>query len=238
MVLDKIYTGVINLVLFFSIIFFRKIVHKEGIKSFLFHFDKKGRKFFWEGFFSGFLFFIIYCIITIITKQGKVHVFYGGIKETLVIILSGLFAYLSVSLLEESFFRGYVLEKLSNVFPTNIAAIISSVFFGLFHIQAYSTSKTIFIGIINAALIGIILSTVVIKTKSIMLPLGYHLSWNLIQSILFNNYKYNVKGLIALEIKENIWTGYSIIPESGLIITSVCIIMLIYFRFRLRDYSN
>ncbi|MCB5559537.1 CPBP family intramembrane glutamic endopeptidase [Anaerosalibacter bizertensis] len=238
MIQDNIATGIINLILFLLIIFFRKMIHQENVGSFLLHFDKRGRRLFLEGILSGILFFTLYPLITTIIGEGKIYISTEGAKHTLVMVLSGLFAYLSVSLLEESFFRGYMLSKLSIILPTNIAIIIPSVFFGLFHFQAYSTSETIWIGIINATLIGIILSIIVVRTGSLMLPLGYHLSWNLIQSIIFMDYKYNIKGLINLEVSEGLWTGYSVIPESGLIVTIICIIMFIYFNLRFRNYEN
>lgn len=49
---------------------------------------------------------------------------------------------------------------------------------------------------------------------------------------------YNTKVLINSEIKESLWTGHSIIPESGLIVAIICILMFIYFQIRAKDYRN
>lgn len=70
-------------------------------------------------------------------------------------------------------------------------------------------------------LIVVLLLIIVKRTKSLMLPLGY-----------------NTKVLINSEIKESLWTGHSIIPESGLIVAIICILMFIYFQIRAKDYRN
>lgn len=142
--------------------------------------------------------------------------------------------FLAVALFEESLFRGYILQKLLKRFSMEKSIIISSAIFGGLHFFDYSPSYYFWIGLINASIIGILLSVIVIKTKSLMMAVGFHLTWNLTQRILFLNniFKYNVS--INFKIREGLLSGTYFVPEAGLAVSAVLLVISIYMFIRFR----
>ena len=89
----------------------------------------------------------------------------------------------------------------------------------------------------NATLIAVILSIVVIKTKSIMFVLGYHFFWNFTQNMLLSKQIHNRNTLLNLEMNEGFWTGSIRIPESGMAVMIILVLMTIYIYYRFRQVS-
>jgi len=78
---------------------------------------------------------------------------------------------------EEIIFRGYPLQSLMKAVGTWPAIIAMSVAFGFVHYR-YNPNATV-IGAVNTALAGLLLSIAYLKTRSLWLPYGIHLIWNL-----------------------------------------------------------
>lgn len=76
---------------------------------------------------------------------------------------------------EELFYRGYLLQTLSEGIGTFPAVIVTSIAFGLSH---YYISG--WMSVLNAGLLGILLCIVCLKTRSLWLPIGLHFGFNLI----------------------------------------------------------
>ena len=78
---------------------------------------------------------------------------------------------------EEIIFRGYPLQTLMKSIGTWPAIIAMSAAFGFVHYR-YNPNATL-IGAVNTALAGLLLSIAYLKTRSLWLPYGIHLVWNL-----------------------------------------------------------
>jgi membrane protease YdiL (CAAX protease family) len=78
---------------------------------------------------------------------------------------------------EEIIFRGYPLQILMKGVGTWPAIIAMSAAFGFVHYR-YNPNATV-IGAVNTALAGLLLSIAYLKTRSLWLPYGIHLAWNL-----------------------------------------------------------
>jgi membrane protease YdiL (CAAX protease family) len=78
---------------------------------------------------------------------------------------------------EEIIFRGYPLQTLMKGVGTWPAIIAMSAAFGFVHYR-YNPNATV-IGAVNTALAGLLLSIAYLKTRSLWLPYGIHLAWNL-----------------------------------------------------------
>lgn len=221
--------GITNLVLFIAVVLFRRFVHKEGFKSFLINLDNKGVKQFLEGAVVGFVLFCLYVFFTVIFRKGQISIQEDYLISTLKLFIAYSLGFLAVSLFEECLFRGYVLQRLRKRYSLLIAVGLPAVIFGLIHIFDYSTiSSRAWVGIINATVIAIILSLVVIKTESLMWVLGYHTLWNLTQRLLL----VQKDCVYRLNINEGIWTGNIKLPEGGLFVTVILLIMTIYVMIR------
>jgi membrane protease YdiL (CAAX protease family) len=109
----------------------------------------------------------------------------SGIFDSLIATLASSVGFLGVALLEEGFFRGYLMQVILKRFPIFLAISIQAVIFGLIHYFHYLGHPYIWIEIADAILIGLIFGLIVIKTKSLMLVVGAHLMYNVAESIIF-----------------------------------------------------
>lgn len=227
--------GVSNFLLFAVILLIRKIVHKEGISDFLIKTDKKGLLLLAEGIILGFVGFMIYSLIVFLLGDGFFS-YQGNMsgKSFKLVLLYGL-GFFAVALFEESLFRGYILQKLLKRFSEVQSVLISSVIFGGLHFFDYSSSYYFWIGLINVSIIGIILSIIVIRTNSLMMAIGFHLTWNLTQRILFLHNIFNSNVSINFHIREGLLSGTYNVPEAGLAVSAVLLILCIYILIRFRS---
>lgn len=231
---DAIIIGISNFILFAIILLIRKIVHKEGLKDFLIQFDKRAVRLFTEGFVLGTIGFLIYTIIAYLFGEGTYNYHTNTLKNSLLLFLFNGIGCLAVALFEESLFRGYILQKLLKRFNVIKSIIISSLIFGSLHLFAYSSNYYFWIGLINASIVGMLLSFIVIKTKSLMMAVGFHLTWNLTQHILFldNNVS------ISFKIQEGLLSGTYKVPEGGLAVSIALLVISIYIFIKFRQEKN
>lgn len=90
------------------------------------------------------------------------------------VLLSAL-GWLGVAFWEELFFRGYLLQTLASKTGLVLAILISSLAFGAVHIFTYGLHLLV---LLDIAVVGIILSILYLKTKSLWAPMGMHFANN------------------------------------------------------------
>lgn len=230
MIADGLATAIINFILFGIVVAIRRSFSNEGLDSFLIHTDKRGMKLFLEGIILGMILIIVYSLLVTVLGLGEITLNAAEISYTLISFISNGIGFLAVALFEEALFRGYIFFKLARKVSPISAMIISSVIFGGLHFMPYAGVQYIWIGLINAALIGILLCVIVIKSGSLMLAIGYHLAWDLTQKLILSK----ANSAIKLSLEGNIFTGVGLIPEAGLIISVVLIFMALYIFKRFR----
>ncbi len=147
---------------------------------------------------------IMVTIGSILTLIGEVSI--ANIKFDPLEVLMTVLLFTSVSVVEETLIRGYVLKNMMLSFNKYIALILSSIIFSLLH--AANPSVTV-LGLIDLFLAGIVLGIPYMYTKNLWMPIGIHLSWNLFQSLLgFNVSGQDTYSIIELEyVTENITNG-------------------------------
>ena len=117
-------------------------------------------------------------------------------KELIISIL----LYTIVAVVEETFFRGYVLKNLMISFNKYVALVVSSILFSLIHI--FNPNVDLF-SLFNLFLVGILFGLSYIYTKNLWFPIALHLSWNLFQSLFgFNVSGQDTYSLIEFKINE------------------------------------
>jgi len=93
-------------------------------------------------------------------------------------------------LFEELLFRAYLLYKAIEFLGLKKACLLSSVSFGIYHWFSYdifgSWIPMIYVFILTAS-IGLMLACAFALTKSIFLPIGLHLAWNVVIIFVFSN---------------------------------------------------
>lgn len=164
------------------------------------------------------IFFLPYFIFIVDSGyQIEVHELLGEMTFNLILI----------SIIEELVFRGFFFFFLAKRFGFWVPTFLLSTLFGLIHL--YNPNTTI-VGFINTASAGILLSTLAFKTRSLVLPIIFHILWNTIQGPLLDLpvSGYNYPGILSHDISFDsaLWGGYYG-PESGLWATIFLIVSTI-----------
>lgn len=142
-----------------------------------------------------------------------------------VFILTGFF--------EEMFFRGYIMQTMRERHNKRwLIYMVSAVVFGFAHLMNPNVN---IIGIVNIILVGFLFAYMFEKTKSLMLPIGFHITWNFFQGAV---YGFAVSGLPPHSLYQvdnsggnDLITGGSFGIEGGLAATLLIVItfFLTYF---------
>ncbi len=138
--------------------------------------------------------------------------------------------FVCVGFSEELFYRGYHLTNLAEglnfktVGPKNsiiLAATLSSVLFGIFHMGSPNAGL---VSTINIILWGGLFSLPYILTGSLAIPIGIHITWNFFQGNVFgfpvSGAAFVSEAVTFFSIKQSgpeIWTGGAFGPEAGLL---------------------
>lgn len=106
-------------------------------------------------------------------------------------IFSSLWYHTKSALTEDLIFRGAVIYILASKFSNSAAIFTSAILFGVYHWFSYGMFGA---GIIPMAYIFIITGTTgaawaysYFKTNSIFLALGFHIAWNFVAALFFDN---------------------------------------------------
>lgn len=137
--------------------------------------------------------------------------------------------FLCVGIYEELAFRGYMLKNLAEGWNWSVvgsknaifaAVLATSLLFGIIHgINPHATA----ISISNTVLSGFLFSLGLLLTGELAIPIGFHITWNLSQSVVFGLPVSGVSlgsGLLALQTTGPDWlTGGDYGQEGGLLCT-------------------
>ena len=109
--------------------------------------------------------------------------------------------FIVVSVVEETYVRGYVLKNLLKSFNPITSLIISSAIFSLLH---FFNPNVNYIALTELFIAGILLGISYVYTKNLWFPIALHLSWNFFQVMFgFNVSGMDTYSLIEFEIIEN-----------------------------------
>ena len=147
-----------------------------------------------------------------------------------------LILFIFVGFAEELLSRGYIIGAME-VSNNNkwFAIMVSAVIFSLMH---YDNNGFSLIPFLNIFLVGILFGVMYVKTKSIWLSTGFHITWNFFQGCI---YGMPVSGITTPKLYEMTFVGNSILnggtfgPEGGLIVTMVIILMLVSLVFLIKN---
>jgi len=153
-----------------------------------------------------------------------------GSFDIFAIMITTLIFFILAGFGEELFFRGYPFQTLVESIKAPAAVVIMSVVFSAAHSMNPNIST---LALLNIFLAGVWLSIAYLKTRTLWLPAGLHISWNFFQGTIFS---YPVSGqvldgrsLFDTSISgPPLLTGGEFGPEGGLITTVVLIIGTMY----------
>lgn len=155
-------------------------------------------------------------------------------------LLIFLILFILVGFFEEMFFRGYVMTTMMDRHNKKwVIYVVSSVVFGLVHMSNPNVS---FLGIVNIILVGLLFAYMFDMTKSLFLPIGFHITWNYFQGTI---YGFPVSGttpygMYTVDISNgnDLLTGGSFGLEGGLLATLLIIICYAFTYFYTRSRTH
>ena len=174
-------------------------------------------------------------ILTIISKSGVLVNSLLEPRFSLSLVVYFIL-FIFVGFAEELLSRGYIIGAME-VSSNNkwFAVMVSAVIFSLMH---YGNNGFSLIPFLNIFLVGILFGFMYVKTKSIWLSTGFHITWNFFQGCI---YGMPVSGITTPKLYEMTFVGNSILnggtfgPEGGLIVTMVIILMLVSLIFLIKN---
>jgi len=134
---------------------------------------------------------------------------------------------------EELAFRGYIMQRLDQAWGTPAAVVISSTLFAGVHML---NPNAHLLGIFNLFLGGLLMACAFLVTRSLWVPIGLHMAWNLIE---INVLGFPGSGFTDPAILRSITHGPELVtggafgPEGGLVATGSMLIgigMLLLWR--------
>ncbi len=126
----------------------------------------------------------ITAIVYIQMIAGVVHLATGSIppSDTAAAFLSYAALFISVGILEELLFRGYLLQSFAEGIGKFGAALFLSVPFGIAHFFNEGGTTT---GAVATGMAGLLLCIAYFRTRSLYLPIGIHITWNFTMAWVF-----------------------------------------------------
>src|SRR5690554_4078471 len=101
MMIDGLLNAIVNFTFFGILVLIRKSYHKEGLDSFLIHWDKRGIRLFLEGLIVGIVFIGLYPVFITIFGFGRLTFDITKILNTIILLVVHGLGYLAVAVLEE-----------------------------------------------------------------------------------------------------------------------------------------
>lgn len=227
-------TSINNILFILSCIIIWKLFEKKKISKMGITSIKKGYKELIVGLALGAVAMSIVAIVII--SIGDVSLINPIRKPQITIsLLYGLIGFIFVGFGEEILSRGYIMSVLKQTRNKWIVLIGPALIFAALHLGNNGIDLLSFI---NLFLVGVLFAYMFMKSKSLWMPIGYHITWNYFQGYVwgFGVSGISVNGLYKVEnISNNIINGGAFGPEGGIVVT---IITCLTFYFVYRYYKN
>jgi uncharacterized protein len=221
--IDGLITGAVNLALFGLVMLFRRLVHHEGLAASGLRSDARSWRLLLAGVAAGTVLFAIYAVVVVAFDVGRVFVTLQALADTGVLLASWGFGFAGVALFEEALFRGYLLSKLCVRFSPAVAIAAQAVLFAAFHVMAYAPTRYLWLGLVNVTVLAVVYAVLVRRTGSLMIVVGLHVAWDLVQAVLLCHQRGGLYTVLNLQVSEGLWTGTAHTPETGLIVSIITV---------------
>jgi membrane protease YdiL (CAAX protease family) len=216
--------GIFVYALIAVMIVIRKLVNKEGVKAFLFSFDKRGFAYLAGGFLSGLVIMGGYLLAAWAVGGVRLDLLPGQALNDLRVLGVSAFMFAAVAVFEEFLYRGYLLPVLQRRLGTLWAVLIPSAIFGLWHFTAYSQDLYFFIGLLNAFIFAVGSALVVLTIKSTMFGIGLHFIYDVTQGLIYSHINLGLLTSVNVFTKESSLAGSPVNPESGWLMTAAYLV--------------
>ncbi len=136
--------------------------------------------------------------------------------------LASVLSWAALSFVEELTFRGYIMQGLAKTWAMPVAVVVSSLLFGMVHLIDPHVQA---LAILNICVAGLFFAVAYLVTRSLWLPAGIHIGWNLteIQVLGFPGSGHTEPSLLTSTVTgPELLTGGTFGPEGGLLVLAAC----------------
>ena len=164
------------------------------------------------------LIFVIYLAVGWLSVEGLAP----DVTAFVIVALS----WIASSTVEEITTRGYIMQRLAPAWGMPVAIAVASLIFTLPH--ALNPHVTV-LALANTFLVGIFFAVSYLLTRSLWLPIGLHIGWNLAEIGLgFPDSGFVEPGLIRSTVQgPSLITGGAYGPEAGLVTSGILLLGII-----------
>lgn len=203
-------------------------IQKEGLEALGIMPNQKRVYQFLMGFLT--MIFIVLLTISIETYIAKIQWSVHS-KFSYTSIWNAFIYHLRSALTEDLVFRGALLYIFIKRIGAKKALFLSAASFGIYHVFSYGMAGSSIIPILYVILVtgltGYIWAYLFYKTKSIMMPLGFHIGYNLTMSLFFENQPYGeLLFSEASRVHFSEWNGFLLLLFKGIFPSLVTIIAI------------
>jgi hypothetical protein len=216
-----------------STILIWKLFEKRPVREMGLTFSRKEFGRFLEGLCTGAA--SIYAVAAVLLLTGDIHLEKSSSSGILFRLFSGLFIFTCVALSEEIFSRGFCISVFRQTGSLPVMLLVPSAVFALLHTGNANISL---LGVLNIFLVGILLSVQFLKTGSLWMPVGFHLSWNYFQGTIlgFNVSGSGQTGVYSIKpVGDSLMNGGAFGPEGGLAVTIVVALGIAVYSWKYRN---
>lgn len=136
------------------------------------------------------------------------------------LVFFSIVSHFGIAAFEELLARGYVFQALIEGIGTAPALMATAVGFTLLHLDNPHANA---VGLVNLCLAGLLLGTLVLRTKALWMAIGFHQAWNWTQSFAFGLpvSGYRLEGhWLGLQFEGPAWlSGGEFGPEASVVAT-------------------
>jgi membrane protease YdiL (CAAX protease family) len=129
----------------------------------------------------GFVIQLVALLLMVLFGWYSVDGFLWHFKSAGAILPSLLFAFVfsaETGILEETIFRGFLMNSIADRFGSGTGVITSSIVFGLLHFSGSSAEFPWWMSLLSATIGGFLFAQAYLLFKSIWVPLGLHFAWH------------------------------------------------------------
>lgn len=138
-------------------------------------------------------------------------------RPNLLPFLASALSWAALSFVEELTFRGYILQGLAKAWALPVAVAVSSLLFGMVHLIDPNVRL---LAILNISVAGLFFAVAYLVTRSLWLPAGIHIGWNLAEIHLlgFPGSGHTEPSLLHSTVSgPELVTGRAFGPEGGIV---------------------
>lgn len=194
-----------------------------GLKSL-----RKYSKDLWIGLLAGAVFIVLNILILIVLGQASLSnsLLHPNLSRS---VVTGFLLFILVGLAEEMLFRGYIIMAVQQMKRWWLSALVSALIFALTH--GALNDNVSWLAVLNLFLGGLLLAYIFIRTGSIWMCVGFHITWNYFQGYILGiavSGRTLDNALYTVTISEKQIAGGAFGLEGGLINTGVLICAFIF----------